>query len=250
MKTEAKILERFAHIPETLGGVILPGEGVMIMPGASSEKGLSDWQRARLGKITCSNFHRVTRGGGKGWSQTAMTYMNELIWEWLTGQPASNFTGNRATEWGQEHEAEAIAAYEKQYRRKVERGKFVRAKLFHLVGGTPDGVGKSTGLEVKCPYGAANHVAVLLDDREGLGRVPKEYQDQVLGHMLITGKKGCVFVSYDPRPKRKEWRMAVVEVPRNEHEIQELSDRLTEFEELLIKRLDKLGVNWRQPDPK
>jgi len=172
--------------------------------------------------------------------------MNELIWEWLTDQPASRFSGNAATEWGHEHEAEAIATYEKQYRRKVERGKFVLAKGFSLVGGTPDGIGKSTGLEVKCPYGAANHVAVLLSDVEGLERVPKEYQDQVLGHMLITGKKGCVFVSYDPRPKKREWKMVVVEVERNEAEIQELSDRLTEFEEALIKRLDRLGVDWRK----
>jgi len=220
-----------------------------MVPGAANlvegARELSDWQRDRLGKITCSNFPRITRGrGGKGWSQTAETYGREIIWEWLTGLPATDAT-SRAIEWGNQHEAEAIAAYERQYRRKVERGKFVRAKGFQLVGGTPDGIGKSTGLEVKCPYGAANHVAVLESEEEGLMRVPDQYRDQVLGHMLVTGKKGCVFVSYDPRPKRKEWKLVVVEVPRVEAEIEELSDRVAEFEEYIIKRLDRLSVEWR-----
>ncbi len=220
-----------------------------MVPGAANlvERGseLSDWQKKRLGRITCSNFHRVTRGrGDKGWSQTAETYAREIVWEWLTGVPATDVS-SRATDWGHKYEGEAIAAYEKQYRRKVERGRFVKAKGFQLVGGTPDGLGKSTGLEVKCPYGAANHVAVLESEAEGLERVPDEYKDQVLGHMLVSGKKGCVFVSYDPRPKRKEWKMVVVEVPRIEMQIEELSDRLFEFEEWIIKRLDKLDIEWR-----
>ncbi len=213
-----------------------------MVPGAANltERGSeSDWQKKRLGKVTCSNFHRVTRGrGDKGWSQTAMTYMDELVGEWLTGEPATNFT-SKATDWGNEWESEAIDLYERKTRRKVERGKFYKAKGFELVGGTPDGVG-NIGLEVKCPITPTNHVRTLES-----GEVPEIYYPQVLGHMLVTGRKKCAFVSYHPKMKRKEHKMVVVDVERNEHEIKELSDRLTEFEELLIKRLDRLGVDWR-----
>lgn len=214
---------------------------------ARSDEERAEWLKDREGMITCSNFHRITRSrDGKGWSQTAITYMNEIIWEWLAGQSASRFTGSAATEWGLEHEAEAIAAYEKQYRRKVERSGFVRAKGFQLVGGTPDGLGRSTGVEVKCPYGAANHVEVLLSDAEGLERVPKEYRDQVLGHMMITGKKGCVYISYDPRPEKKEWKLVVVEVERDEHQIEELRSRVFEFEAALIAKLNRLGIDYKK----
>ena len=215
-----------------------------MVPGAANlvERGgeLSDWQKERLGKITCSQFYRVTRGrGGNGWSQTAQTYMDELVGEWLTGEPASNFS-SKATDWGNEWEAEAIDLYERKTRRRVERGKFYKAAGFQLVGGTPDGVG-NIGFEVKCPITPTNHVRTLES-----GEVPDLYYPQVMGHMLVTGRKKCAFVSYHPKMKRREHRLVVVDVLRNEHEIKELSDRLTEFEEALIKRLDRLGVDWRE----
>lgn len=199
---------------------------------------LSDWQKARLGKITGSNFHRVTRGrGGKGWSQTAETYLYELVYEHATQTPANQFSGSAATEWGKDHEAEAIRVYEKITDEKVEIGKFYKAPGFKLVGCTPDGVGRK-GLEIKCPYGPKNHIRAIINKA-----VPEEYEDQVQGHMLCTERDLCDFVSYDPRfPAGMQ--IVIVNVERNPSTLHELRERLAEFEQLLIETLAQLGIGW------
>lgn len=208
----------------------------------TQNQGLSEWRKARLGKITGSNFNRVTYGrGGKGWSQTAETYMNEIVGEWMTGLPAQEFS-SRATDWGNEWEDAAIKEYERRTRRKVVRGKFYRAEKFRLVGSTPDGVG-NIGLEVKCPLTPRNHIRAM-----ETGEVPEEYRDQVNGHMLVTGRKKCAFVSYHPKMKRENWKLVLIDVERNRLEIDELAERLFEFETALIKRLDRLDIDWRDPN--
>lgn len=208
-----------------------------------AENTLSPWQKARLGKITGSNFHKIKRGrGGKGWSQTAITYSNEIVGEWMTKQPASNFTGSRATDWGNEWEPIAIKEYEYRTGQRVVRGKFYKAEKFRLVGATPDGVGKK-GLETKCPLSYTNHIRTL----ETL-EVPDEYQDQVNGHILVTKRKVCDYASFHPIMIRPEWKMVIVEVERNKNDLEELCERLFEFEEMLISRLDRFDIDWRDPN--
>ena len=113
---------------------------------------LSDWQKARLGKITGSNFHRVTRGrGGKGWSQTAETYLHELIFEHATKTSASRFSGNAATEWGNQHEPNGIRRYEEITGEKVKKETFI--KRLGLTCRVYTGWCREKGLEVKSPYG-------------------------------------------------------------------------------------------------
>ncbi|MCA0235439.1 MAG: YqaJ viral recombinase family protein [Bacteroidetes bacterium] len=234
------------RIPDNMlfdGQIPASAAGMELATMKAVESGLSEWQRARLGKITGSCFNRVTRGrGGKGWSQTAETYLYDLIGEWMTMQPASKFTGNRATEWGELWEPQAINEYQFRTGRKVNRGKFYRAEKFRLVGCTPDGVGKR-GLEVKCPLSYKNHLRTLISKE-----IPSEYQDQVNGHMLCTGRKKCDFVSFHPEMKRKEWQMIVIETDWNKLEMEELSDRLFEFETWLISHLDELDIDWRNPN--
>lgn len=211
-----------------------PGENSLTAPDPVREA----WKAERLGMITCSCFGKVTRGrGGKGWSETALSYMYDLIGEHVTGQPASDFTGSKATQWGEQYEPMAIAEYERQFRRKVQTGKFYRAEGFRLVGGTPDGVG-NIGLEVKCPLSFKNHIRTVITEE-----IPAEYRDQVNGHMLVTGRKRCVFVSFDPRIERKDLRLKAIEVEWNRDEMEELSDRLYEFEEELTSKLTWLGID-------
>jgi hypothetical protein len=205
---------------------------------------LTAFQKARLGKITGSQFHRIRRDrSGKNWSDGAESYMSEIIFEWITGLPALEFSGNNATEWGEKHESEAIQKYQYKTGRKVERGEFYQAKKFFkgLVGCTPDGVGER-GLEVKCPYGPKAHITTLISHK-----VPEEYKDQVYGHMLCTGRDWCDFVSYDPRMKRMpDLEMVVIEVEKNSFYMEDLEARLYEFEEELIRRLDILDIDWRK----
>lgn len=251
-KTPAKTAENIAAgIFEKLG--IDPGafaasiDGLVVADGGTMAVGnyfggvLTDWQKVRLGKITGSCFNKVTWGrGGKGWSETAKSYMYDLVGEWITGLPASEFSGSRATDWGHQHEEMAIVEYQARTRRKLERGKFYKAKQFELVGCTPDGVG-NIGLEVKCPYSFKNHLRTAIERQ-----VPSEYEDQVFGHMLVTGRKKCSYVSFDPRIERKDLRLVVIDVEWEQNKINSLSERLSEFEKDLIEILERLEIDYKK----
>lgn len=202
---------------------------------------LTPFQKAHLGKITCSNFHRITyaRGSGDTWSDTAESFLAELVFEHDTGTPASRFTGSPATDWGHEHENTAIQEYEARTGQKVVRQPFCHLAGFRLVGGTPDAVGKK-GLEVKCPYNPKNHYWTLQRQT-----IPKEYEVQVIGHILLTGRKACDFVSFNPRSENPNTRMVIIEKLRDEKEIEALTDKLFHFEETLFERLRLLDIEPR-----
>lgn len=210
--------------------------GAMI--GAEAMERQAAFNAIHNGRITGSQFHRAKLNQkGDGLGVGAITWVNEIIWEWLTGLPASDFESSKATDWGLEHEAEAIRLYERATRRKVVRGKFFHLKGSDLIGCTPDAVGRGYGLEVKCPYSGKNHVRTLVS-----GRVPEEYMDQVDGHMWITGKAQCDFVSYDPRPKEARHRLVIVTLARNEARIQDLAKRVRMVESAVREGLEKLKV--------
>lgn len=208
-----------------------------------AENTLSPWKKMRLGKITGSEFNRVTRDkSGKGWSESAKSYMAELLFEWVAGEEANKFSGNAATEWGEQYEPEAILKYEAKTGKKVKRGQFFLAENFSgLVGCTPDGVGER-GLENKCPYGPKAHMYALLTKK-----VPTEYMDQVYGHMLCAKRDYCDFSSYDPRigKKRPDLELVVIEVEKNGFYMEDLEARLYDFEQDLILNLDQLEIDWR-----
>ena len=202
---------------------------------------LTDFQLAHLGKITCSNFHRITYAKNKiDWSETAESFLAELIFEHDTGQPASRFAGNAATDFGKEWEETAIKEYETRTGYKVTRQEFCKLSGFRLVGGTPDGVSRKKGVETKVPYNPKNHY-ITLEKKE----IPTVYVDQVVGHTLLTGRAGCDFVSFNPRSTNPATRMIIIEHLRDEDEIEKLTDRLFHFEETLLERLRRLEIEPR-----
>lgn len=201
---------------------------------------LSDWQRARLGKITASRFGLVKKLKAGQWGETALSYLYDLIGEHLTGQPSQTFTGNDATEWGNEYEAAALEAYTKRTGRKIRQTQtFLQHPELKFVGGTPDGlVGERGIVEVKCPYSFKNHLRTVIN-RE----VPDEYAAQVHGHLWLSGRDWCDFVSYDPRiPKNHPARLVIVRVERNPMILNDLSNTIGEFHDLLLQKLAALKV--------
>lgn len=196
----------------------------------------------RLGRITASNLHKVAYTRQKdAWSETAMTYLFDLVFENVTGKPANDFEGNEATDWGNENEAKAIAEYEVRERKFVSPGKFCAAKGFGMFGATPDGfIGTEGLLEVKCPFSPKNHFRTVIRDR-----IPSEYQSQVAGQLLATGRQWADFVSYDPRIDDPALRLHVVHVTRNDFDLDELAERIGKFETMLLETLAKLSKNPR-----
>lgn len=201
---------------------------------------LSDWQKARLGKITASRFGDVKRLKNGAWGETALSYLYDLVGEHLTGQPAGTFAGNSATDWGNEYEAEALREYTKRTGRKVKTGQnFLQHPELTLVGGTPDGlVGEKGVIEAKCPYSFKNHLRTVINRT-----VPDEYIAQVHGQLWLSGRDWCDFVSYDPRiPKGHPARLVIVRVERNPMILNDLENIIGEFHDLLLQKLAALKI--------
>lgn len=159
-------------------------------------KARDEWMEQRHGKITASNFGLLVgegRGKDRQFTKTGYDYLHTVIAERL-GSFKFGFE-TRATDWGTEQESNAIECYEQCTGHSVDSGLFRFHQLTDDIGGTPDGlVGKDGCIEVKCPYNPGVHVNTTIS-----GEVPPEYLWQCVGHLLVTGRKWCDFVSYDPR---------------------------------------------------
>jgi hypothetical protein len=148
-----------------------------------------EWEAARLGIPTASNFSKILTPWGKVSTQ-ADAYLHQLVAERLLGCPVNI----EATAWmdrGTISEAEAVAFYELQHGVDTEPVGFVTTDD-GIAGCSPDRlVGKNGGLEIKCPS-AATHVGYLLDVE------PRKYWPQIQGALWITGRDWWDFLSYCP----------------------------------------------------
>lgn len=180
------------------------------------------WLRLRSGKLTCSKFGDIIGTGqkkGSLFTGTGITYLNRLVAERLGSWYSISAS---ALDWGTSNEAEAIAAYAANTQQCVDATPFNFFELTPDIGGTPDGlIGTDGCIEVKCPFDPSVHVNTMIERV-----VPSNYEWQVYGHMLVTGRQWCDFVSYDPRIEEPRLRIAVVRVDRSETKIAFLRQRL------------------------
>lgn len=177
------------------------------------EQRSEEWQRARLGIPTSSEFHRIVTPKGKLSEQSA-GYMHVLLAEWMLGAPLPSIE-TEYMQRGAELEAEAVRAYEFETGLETETVGFITDDAGQI-GCSPDRLvqgdsdcaltGTQDGcLEIKCP--AANtHVGHLL-----ARQLDEKHAPQTQGQLLITGRAWVDTVSYYPglptvviRTKRRE----------------------------------------------
>jgi hypothetical protein len=135
----------------------------------------------RTGRITASRLPAIL--GLSPYIDRAGT-MREMVRQQLGAE--KEFTGNVATDWGHEHEGDAITEYERLH------GVLVMPSHFYVLdrlGATPDGEVSVDGLvEAKCPYfGRYSHI----DERP-------DYEAQIRLQLHVTGKDWCEFVVWYP----------------------------------------------------
>lgn len=116
------------------------------------EQRSKEWFDARRGKLTGSNVGAAL--GLNPW-QTPQDLIRKMVREYHGAEP--EFTGNIATNYGQEHEPLALMDYLGKTGNHVEEcGVFVHPEHDWL-GASPDGLIGDDGLaEVKCPFGLRN----------------------------------------------------------------------------------------------
>lgn len=168
------------------------------------EQRTSEWMDARAGRITASNF-----GAAMGVSPYKT---RQQLWRELTGR-AKPFEGNHITQYGEDHEPDAVAAYEER------TGYLVISTGFHVyrhadyVGCSPDGLVGADGLiEIKCRYNG-----------ELFKEIPPHYLAQVQGQLEIMNRDWCDFVSWNPEA------INIIRVEKDPLYIEQMLDVLHNF---------------------
>ena len=188
-----------------------------------------EWFALRLGKITASNFSDAVAGGT---GKTRKTRMKKLAFEQLNNIPfPEKFKGNSSMEWGNETEDEARNAFTTKTGLVVDQVGFI--EYDDDIGYSPDGlIGEDGLLEIKCP-----DTLTHMDYCDG-GTLPKAYRDQMQGGMMVTDRKYCWFVSYDPRHLIEPLHKRLIR--RNEKDIKELRIGLVMFVNELKELTERL----------
>ena len=187
------------------------------------EQGTAEWLNARAGKVTASKIGDVMAKIKTGESAARKDYRAQIVAEILTGKPQGSTFANEEMRWGTEQEPLARAAYETAKGVMVDQVGFVVHPTIDRAGCSPDGLVDEIGLlEVKCPK-TTTHLTYLLD-----GRVPSQYQPQMLWQMACTETEWCDFVSFDPRLP-DDLQLFVVRFKRDQERIDAMVDEVKTF---------------------
>jgi putative phage-type endonuclease len=158
-----------------------------------------EWFAARRGKVTASRVIDILPGKS-GYTAARKNYMAELLCERLTGVSAESYQ-NAAMQWGTDTEPMARSVYEAVTGRMVEEVGFVPHPFIDGFGASPDGLVSDANnnwcVEIKCPN-TATHLQTLTT-----GEIDYKYIVQMHAAMMCTGRRGCYFISYDPRLPEK-----------------------------------------------
>ncbi|WP_417329205.1 lambda exonuclease family protein [Halomonas cupida] len=190
------------------------------------EQGGDQWHAARCGIVTMSELHTllVNGKGPGGFGAGAFSYMNQLIGERITGEPADVFQGNRHTERGHELEPIARDLYCERSGAEVEE---VGIILNHGAGYSPDSlVGRDGLTEIKTKM-PKYQVEVLIS-----GEIPKEHIAQCQGGLWISEREWIDFISYWPGMP-----LFVKRAYRDEKMIRTIAERVEAFYEEMESRM-------------
>lgn len=159
-------------------------------------QGSPEWKAARLGIPTASRFAEIITPAKMEFSKSSSRYRDELLAEWLLGEPLDDDASSAFTDRGTGMEEGARDFYELQREVDVSPGGFI-LRDDGRVGCSPDGLvlgpdgGILRGVEMKCPS-APVHVGHILD---GAG---VKYRAQIQGCMWLTEVEWWDFLSYNP----------------------------------------------------
>lgn len=203
------------------------------------EQNTPEWDAARLGVPTASDFGKLLTGTGKPSTQIG-DYAALLAAELYAGSGQGTFKGNAHTERGHALEDEAADLYQFMRDYEVEKVGFVindthkNTGSFAPAGCSPDrfvkipGRGQHPGLlEVKC-LSAAKHVLAHEYYRKNQKPEPA-YVAQCQGQMLVTGRRWVDLYFYHP-------------------ELPELCIRLTPDEEYQHKLVTQIDLVAKRRD--
>lgn len=152
------------------------------------EQKSDEWHHLRKGKITGTTLKAIM-----GTPKARQDALYEIIAERLTvGVEGENY--ENAMERGNRLEADAIAMFEFESGKQVERTGFCEDETNPFIANSPDGlIGEDEAVEAKC-MGGKNHVKMWLTNK-----VPDEYEWQVVQYFVVNEKlRKLYFIGYNP----------------------------------------------------
>lgn len=202
---------------------------------ANEEQRSDEWYANRCGQLGASQISKALAKGKSGAeSSTRRNLIAELVSMRLTGVAPEGFT-SAAIQWGIDNEPIARSAYEVKHGVFVDQIGWVPHPSIEWTGCSPDGLIGDDGLtEIKCPN-TATHIDYLLS-----GKVPSEYQLQMLWQMEVTDRKWCDFVSFDPRLP-EDLQLFVIRYQREDERLIEVRDDVIKFLKEVKETIEKLN---------
>lgn len=155
------------------------------------KQGEVEWQQARVGIPTSSNFDKIITTKGEP-SKQRIKYLYTLVGELLLGKKEETFQSD-AMKRGVETEAEARSFYEITRGVEVAQVGICYPDEKKRWASSPDGLVGDDGLvEIKSPI-LSTHISYLLN-----GGLDAEYFQQLQGQLAVTNRKWVDILSYYP----------------------------------------------------
>jgi len=175
------------------------------------EQGSPEWHQLRKGKVTGTYLKAIM-----GTPAKRQDAIYEIIAERLTVGVEEEVEYENPMARGNRLEPDAIAAFELETNKQVERTGFCEDETNPLIANSPDGYIEETNdteaVETKCP-GGKNYVKMWLTNT-----VPEEYEWQVVQYFIVNDKLAKLyFVGY--RPEISIHPIHIIVVTREEIEI-------------------------------
>lgn len=181
-----------------------------------------EWYNIRKGKMTASNASIIATNG-KGLE----TYIYSLMADYYSSAEKEHYV-NADMQRGIDLEPEAKIEFQFYTGLEVEEVGFVELNKF--VGVSPDGlIGKDGLIEIKCPKDDI-YFRLLLNEN-----IKPEYLWQMQMQMLVTKRKYCYFVAYNPNFEKT---LFIKKMNRDEEMINKIQAGL-DYGTKLIKKIKK-----------
>lgn len=190
------------------------------------EQKSDEWHHLRKGKITGTTLKAIM-----GTPKARQDALYEIIAERLTvGVDGENY--ENAMERGNRLESDAIAMFEFESGKQVERTGFCEDETNPFIANSPDGlIGEDEAVEAKC-MGGKNHVKMWLTNK-----VPDEYEWQVVQYFVVNEKlQTLYFIGYNPDIPAHS--LHTIEVKRED--IEEDIDIARKSQEKFISEVDEI----------
>lgn len=148
-------------------------------------QGSDEWLALRAGRFTAADAAAL-HAGGKGLETAAL---KKAAYR-LTGNVPDDYC-SPAMDWGKAWEAKAREAYAEYIGQDVQQAGF--CELDEYAGCSPDGLVGVEGLcEIKCKQDKGHLYTVLT------GRAEREHFAQMQFQLLVTDRKWCDYVCFNP----------------------------------------------------